>query len=141
MFTPTRIPGNKFKVNSGEKIFLIIVSFILFWIINSTSCTFQNEEDLLHDIKCDTINVSYNDLRYIFTGICSTCHNKEFTFRDGIIMDSYKSVVSSINTGLVQPALNHDAGLTPMPNGMAKLSDCDLNKIKAWIKAGLPENK
>ena len=143
MFTTTHKSGIKSKVNGKKKFFFILITslFILYLICNLNSCTSLNEEDILKDVKCDTIDVSYNELKYIFTGICSICHNEVSTFRAGIVMDSYKNVVSSINTGLVLPAINHADGVIPMPNGMAKLSDCDLAKINSWIKRGMPENK
>ena len=123
------------------KYYIVIVIFILYWICNSTSCTLQNEEDYLKDIICDTTDISYNDLTYIFTGTCTACHSELFTYRDGIKMDSYNNVKSSINTGLVWPSINHANGVPPMPGGMSKLSDCELDKIEAWINAGMPENK
>lgn len=131
----------KFKIYSKNKLFFISILFVVYWIINSTSCTFLNEEELFKDIECDTINVSYSDLTYIFTGICTNCHNEVFSYRDGIMMDSYIRVKSSINTGLVLPAINHAEGVPRMPNGMPKLSTCELDKIKAWINAGMVENK
>jgi cytochrome c5 len=123
------------------KYFIIVVFGIFYWICNSTSCTMQNEEDFLQANICDTIDVSYHDLTYIFTEICSACHSEVFTYRDGIKMDSYNRVKSSINTGLVLPAINQVNGVPPMPKGASKLSDCELDKIKAWINDGMPENK
>lgn len=118
-------------------IFLCLLSSSLFYFSN---CTFDNEEELLEDFVCDTTDVAYGDLTYIFSDICANCHNETFTYRDEIKMDTYENVKSSINTGLVWPAINHEEGVPPMPNGLPKLSDCDLNKIEAWIDAGMPEN-
>ena len=109
-------------------------------ILSFSHCTFDNEEELLEDFICDTTDVVYDDLTYIFSDICANCHNETFTYRDEIKMDTYENVKSSINTGLVWPAINHEEGVPPMPNGLPKLSDCDLNKIEAWIDAGMPEN-
>jgi len=119
------------------KMCLIAVSLFYF-----SNCTFDNEEELLEDFDCDTTDIVYNDLTYIFSDICSNCHNESFTLanRGNIKIDSYENVKSSINTGLVWPAINHEEGVPPMPNGLPKLSDCDLNKIDAWIDAGMPEN-
>lgn len=103
-----------------------------------SSCTFDNEEDFLKEYGCDTTNLVYNDLTYIFD-ICATCHNNVDTYRDGIEMDRYQSVKSSIETGLVLPAIKH-TGKYNMPDGLPKLSDCNISKIEAWINAGMPEN-
>ncbi|MCK9207345.1 MAG: hypothetical protein M0P66_09565 [Salinivirgaceae bacterium] len=101
-------------------------------------CTFQNEEDYFGETYCDTIDVSYEDLTYIFTDICATCHNSIITPRPDIVMDSYENVKASINTGLVLPAINH-SGDYKMPQGRDKLSTCDISKIEAWVNAGMPE--
>ena len=134
------IPKIRFQL-SGDIIFFLANIFILYWFGNLTSCTFLNEEDLLDGIQCDTIDVSYNELTYIFTGICTSCHSEVFTYRDGIKMDSYDNVRASINTGLVMPAIIHADGVPPMPKGMKKLTDCEISKIEAWINKGMPENK
>jgi hypothetical protein len=108
-------------------------------LIHFTSCTFDNEEDLLKDYICDTTDVIYNDLTFIFSDICAECHNKDDTYRGGIETDTYESVKSSINTGLVLPAIKHEGDYN-MPYQRAKLSDCNIKKIEAWINAGMPEN-
>ena len=82
---------------------IIIISFFSAFF---SSCTFDNEEDFLEDYICDTIDIVYTDLTYIFS-VCATCHSEAFTYRPGIEMDSYESVKSSINTGLVLPAIKH----------------------------------
>lgn len=102
------------------------------------SCTFDNEEDFLKNQICDTTDLVYNDLTHIFD-ICATCHNSTSTYRVGIEMDKYESVKASINTGLVLPAIKH-TGPYRMPDGLSKLSDCNISKIEAWINNGMPEN-
>ncbi|NOQ27715.1 MAG: hypothetical protein GQ564_20315 [Bacteroidales bacterium] len=121
------------------KYLVFIVFFVSFGLIYSTSCTFDNEEDLLKNFICDTNDIVYNDLTYIFTDICSVCHKEGDTERLGIEMDSYLSVKASMNTGLVLQAINH-TGPYKMPFQQAKLSDCDIDKIEAWVNADMPEN-
>lgn len=118
---------------------VFFVSFVSFCLIYSTSCTFDNEEDLLNNFICDTNDIVYSDLTYIFTDICAVCHKEGDTYRLGIEMESYVLVKSSINTGLVLPAINH-TGSFKMPFQQAKLPDCDIDKIEAWVNAGMPEN-
>jgi hypothetical protein len=124
-----------------ERFFIVIFSFVLYYICYFTSCTYISEEELLKDVPCDTTNISYNDLTYIFSGTCSTCHSTVFTYKPGIVMDTYTGVRTSIQTGLVLPAINHVDGVPPMPSGMPKLTACEINKIEAWVNAGMPENK
>lgn len=120
-------------------VFLVKLTMILLLIVGVSSCTFDNEEDLLEDFECDTTDIVYSDLTYIFSDICATCHSETFTYRASIKMDSYENVKSSINTGLVLPAIKH-TGPYKMPNGLPKLSDCDIQKIETWIDNGMPEN-
>jgi hypothetical protein len=117
-----------------------VFSLLIFlYIITTISCTFDNQEDLLEDFECDTIGIVYDDLTYIFTGICANCHNESLNYK-GIKMNSYQNVKTSVNTGRVWRAINHEDGIRPMPDGLPKLLECDLNKIGAWINAGMPEN-
>ncbi len=115
---------------------------ILLLVILITSCTFNNEEDYFNDANipevCDTLVTTYDSLAYIFSGICSQCHNSEETPRGGIEMDSYISVKSSINTGLVMPAIKHE-GRYKMPYNLPKLSSCEIQRIELWIEDGMPE--
>ena len=118
----------------------------LFFISALYSCTFQNEEDYFGEPICDStkinrdnLYVDYEDLTYIFTGICASCHNSETTLKPGIVMDTYEDVVKSINTGKVLPAIKH-VGSYKMPYNQAKLSDCEIQKITVWIEKGMPKN-
>lgn len=121
------------------KKYIIFLTIFLFYIFNlSTSCTYDSEEDLLEDYLCDTSNIRYNDLTYIFIDICAVCHDDNPP-RVGIKMNSYENVKTSINTGKVIPAIKH-TGPYKMPYGQSKLSECDIDKIEAWINAGMPEN-
>lgn len=117
-------------IMARKTIAFIIICFAL------ASCTFDNEQDYF-ELKCETENLTYDSLTYIF-GICSQCHNNASTYRTGIEMDTYESVVKSINTGLVIPAIKHE-GPYKMPYNLSKLPDCEIEKIEAWINDGMPE--
>lgn len=123
------------------------VVFVTISLFGSKSCTFENEEDYFGIPQCDTllvdrdtIEVYYNDLTYIFTNVCATCHNSTATYRPGIVMDSYENVVSSINTGKVIPAIQH-TGKYKMPYNLPKLQECEIQRIEVWIENGMPESK
>lgn len=119
---------------------VLYVSVVIALAIQISSCTFYNEEDYFPIDTCNVENITYSSLTYIFTGICAACHSESFTYRENIKMDSYENVVSSISTGPVWKAINHEEGVRAMPNGLPKLSDCEISKIGAWINAGMPEN-
>ncbi|MCG8410514.1 MAG: hypothetical protein MI739_04420 [Bacteroidales bacterium] len=114
-----------------------ISATIILSIFLSYSCTFDSEEEFFKNYYCDTTNITYNDLTYIFTDICAVCHSQTITYRDGILTDTYESTKLSIKTGLVIPSIKH-TGPYPMPYQQPKLSDCDITKIEAWINARFP---
>lgn len=101
------------------------------------NCTSDNEEDLVG--FCDTTNLKYSDLTYIFTNVCKACHSYELTYREGILFEDYQTTKASVNTGLVLPAIKHE-GPYKMPFELPKLDDCDIDKIETWINNGMPEN-
>lgn len=113
---------------------LIIALFLWF-----SSCTFQNEETYFEDTICDTTNLTYSDIRPIFTDNCMSCHNSTFTQREGIELDTYENTVNSINTGLVLPAIKHEGDFN-MPANQPQLPDCLILKIETWVNNQMPEN-
>ncbi|MFA6402390.1 MAG: hypothetical protein WCX31_12325 [Salinivirgaceae bacterium] len=113
---------------------LVILMFLLLW-----GCTFNSEEEYFEKTECDTTGLVYEDLTYIFTDVCARCHYQGNPYRSDIVMDSYEAIKTSINTGLVIPAIHHEGDLTPMPYKEPKLSDCNRDKIEAWVEAGMPK--
>lgn len=126
------------SLNNKNQKLTIISLFFTAAIFLSTSCEFKNEEELYGNV-CDTLNMNYGKVKNIFNNNCSSCHNSGATSKEPIRLDTYNNVKNSINTGLVIKAITHSADITPMPYGGNKLSDCDINKIKAWINNGMPE--
>lgn len=119
-------------------IFISILSIII------VGCTFHNEEDYFEVQACDstnvdkdTINVVFDDLAYIFSETCLSCHNSGFSYEPGIVFDSYDDVVNSINTGKVIPAIKHET--VQMPKDQAKLSNCNIQLIEIWVERGMPK--
>lgn len=116
-----------------------------FMALLGSSCTFKNEEEYFGPAVCDsslvlrdTVMVDYQNLSYIFTGICAQCHNSIQTPRPAIKMDTYENVVASINTGKVLPAIRHE-GKYRMPYNQPKLSDCEIQRIQIWIDRNMPK--
>ena len=77
----------------------------------------------------------------IFSAHCRSCHgsgtyqtlggSRDFSSYQGI-----KNQPASLLIGCIEQQPGYD----PMPKGGAKLSDCDIARIKAWIAAGQPNN-
>ena len=93
-------------------------------------------------------NCSVADVRYstTITGIInsngclsSNCHGGANP-PSGFKLTDYNSVKAKVTDGRLFGALNHSSGFSPMPKDAGKLSQCDINKVKAWIDAGAPNN-
>lgn len=112
---------------------LILAVFILPFAFIVTSC--GDDED-----SCDTSGVTYtNSIGTILNANCATagCHDSGNV--NGSLA-SYDDAVFFVSFGRTLGAINHDTGFEPMPypTGADKLSDCNIDKIEAWINASTP---
>jgi mono/diheme cytochrome c family protein len=90
--------------------------------------------------SCDTANMTYStDIKPILQANCYSCHGNG-NAEGGRSLGSYESVKDAVEDGNLIGTITHAAGYPPMPQGGAKLSDCDINKIKAWINSGSSNN-
>lgn len=90
---------------------------------------------------CDTTIVTYtDDIASILNNSCTAagCHNSGSNVGS---LANFEDAVFFASFGRIGGAINHDTGFEPMPypTGAAKLSDCNIDKIEAWIAAGTPE--
>ena len=77
----------------------------------------------------------------IFDAHCRECHasNVASTLGGGNVFGDYQSIKrypAASLLGSIENAPGYDA----MPKGRAKISACDIERIKAWMAAGQPEN-
>lgn len=112
-------------------------------IILATGCSKKSEDQLSTPTTpsdCDTVNMTYSsDVKPILEANCYSCHGNGNT-NGGVTLDSYASVNSFAGSGDLIGVITHASGYPPMPEGGAKLSDCDINKIKDWINRGATNN-
>lgn len=88
---------------------------------------------------CNTQNVTYSQtLQPIFQKNCVGCHNQS-TASGGKSLDTYAAAKSVAAGGKLYLSVSRQAGATPMPPGDLKLSDCEIQQIKAWIDNGTPQ--
>ena len=90
----------------------------------------------------DTTPVTYSQvISPIFDANCRACHGATVYKTDGGGNDysTYQGIKNQSAT-LILGCIQHQPGFDPMPKGRAKISDCDIAKIKAWIEAGQPNN-
>ena len=123
-------------MNRAKSISVIALILVL------SGCYFDKEDQLypMSTTGCDTTNVTYTaTIKPILDNSCaiSGCLDAQ-TKSFGHDLSSYNGSVAS-SQGRLLGAINQQNGFIAMPKGMAKLSDCDISKITAWINAGTPQ--
>ena len=117
--------------------------------VSIIACTNESKENLTPDTSgtgCDTTNITYTSyVKGIMDASCATsgCHDAS-TKSGSIDLSNYAGVKATAvtvahNTSLLLGAINHEDNFSAMPENAAKLSDCTILKITAWVNAGEPE--
>jgi hypothetical protein len=105
-----------------------------------TGCYYDKESELYPSTTCgDTVLVTYTQsIVPIMVANCNVCHSAVVA-SGGVVTDSYSPLTVVAGNGALWASVNHENAF-PMPQGLDKLSVCDLTKIKKWIDAGYPNN-
>lgn len=108
------------------------------------ACSKENEQNLTPPVigvpACDTVNIKLAaNVAPILNTYCYNCHGNGRA-QGGVKLDVYAELKLWVNSGDLLGAITHATGYSPMPKGGSKLSDCDINKIKAWINRGALNN-
>lgn len=106
-----------------------------------SSCTYRKTEVIPAGSNCDTTGLSYKkDIVPILTSNCYACH-KSPDPPSGLALDNLSAIQSYALTpnhklsGMIQ----QKPGYLPMPQN-GRMSDCNINKVVAWINAGAKDN-
>ena len=91
--------------------------------------------------QCDTTNVTYSGyIAPLLAANCVGCHSGAFP-SGSILLNTHASVQTVALNGRLIGAITWANGFVRMPQGATtKLSDCKINKIKAWINDGALNN-
>ena len=123
----------------------LLLSVVVFGILTLwTSCYYDNVQDLYpNNQDCDTTNVTYSKtIAPITSANCNVCHSGA-TPQKNVTTDSWQGLsavaVDGLNSQLWR-AVSHQPGITWMPYQNGTLSNCDLAKIRVWLRAGAPNN-
>lgn len=104
------------------------------------SCHYNVEEELYETIDCITTDISYaQDILPILELDCFGCHSTEADFGN-VTLEGYSQISQYVSDGSLLGSVSYDGGFSPMPKGGAKLLDCEIAKIDAWIIDGAPNN-
>lgn len=120
---------------------------VLFFTLFLSACYYDNigelhpEAGLTPDCDPDTTSVTYTkDIKPLLLNNCGSdnngCHNAGNT-TSLVSLSTYDDVSAVVSTGQLIGSITHDPNYKPMPNAGDKLSDCKINKVKAWINQGL----
>ncbi|HFA51409.1 MAG TPA: hypothetical protein ENJ95_20545 [Bacteroidetes bacterium] len=98
--------------------------------------------------SCNTDNITYTNTieKIIADAGCAQmgCHASGSMLGSGSLAN-YDDAKEFVNKGRILGALRREDNFAEMPrdpatgNAAAKLADCDIDKIEAWITAGAPE--
>ncbi len=132
-------PEKRMPPPPNEPLLPAQVQLIKLWIEqgaqNTTNC----------EVSCDTALVRYSiEIKTILDRSCRGCHG-EINPSSGINLYDYTTIsqlaLDGLHTyGTLLSAVMHEGGASPMPKGGDKLPDCDINKFRAWVNRGAPNN-
>lgn len=129
-------PDKRMPEPPNEKLTTDQISILAKWIL-------QGAKDLSCDETvggCDTTLVSYSTfVAPVLKTNCVGCHSGAAP-SGNISLTSHAAVQSLAFNGRLLGAITWAFGYQPMPKGTNKLSDCKINKIKAWINDGAQNN-
>jgi hypothetical protein len=130
-----------------SRYFLIIFSVIV--LLGFQQCSSDGKDITLPDDSntpdCDVSNVTFSGTVWpIISSNCTSCHSGTSP-NGGVRLESFATIkvqasIPAGSYGSLYGAISHNSGNNPMPRNANKLSDCDIQLIKAWIDAGMPNN-
>lgn len=108
-------------------------------------CYYDSAEGLYGVKACSTTNVTYaNGISDVISrNACLGCHTG-VSPAGSFKLETYADVKAKAlelrsGTSVLLGALQHLPNFVPMPQGLSQISQCDINKIQAWINAGAPQ--
>lgn len=93
--------------------------------------------------QCDTSVVKFSvEVKNILIANCYTCHGVAVAnvSGGGISLETYNNVKSWAQPGILLNNIEQNPGSNPMPKSASKLSNCDIAKIRTWIRNGMLNN-
>lgn len=123
-----RMPSGKPPLPAAQ------INLIQTWILQGAKNNACNE----NYAACDTLSVKYSTfIQPLIQSKCQGCHSGA-TAQGGVDLSAYQNVKTLAQNGRLYGSVTRISNW--MPNGGAKLDDCTLAKMKAWINAGALNN-
>ena len=100
----------------------------------------QGAKNLTCDGVCDSTQTSFkSNILPILTLQCKGCHSGTAASGGGILLSTYAEIKKYADNGALLGSLVHAIGYSAMPKN-GKLPDCDISKIRSWIRQGKLNN-
>ncbi|MGE5520696.1 MAG: hypothetical protein ACM3VS_12265 [Candidatus Dadabacteria bacterium] len=118
----------------GSMMVVIIIAALL------NSCYYDHASEIYPSVTCVVTNVTYSVTvaEIMNRNGCNNCHSGNNP-SGGFVLNSYAAVKNKVSDGRLWGSINHLPGYVAMPQGSNKMSQCDINKIKAWIDTNTPQ--
>ena len=115
----------------------LLVGVLGLFLLNS--CYYDSEEELYG--TCNTTNITYsqNITNIFLNNSCMNCHGNPTSNGAPFSLVTYADVKAQVDAGRLLGAINHELGFAPMPKDAPKMSQCDIDKVTAWVAAGSPQ--
>ena len=106
----------------------------------AVGCTYSHGDPVPCDASAQTATYAAV-ISPIFDAQCRECHasNVAATLGGGTDFGDYLAIKNYPSANLLG-SIEHAPGYDAMPKGRAKISECDIERIKAWMAAGELEN-
>lgn len=117
--------------------YLVSITFLALLL---SGCYYDKEEYLYPDqAGCDTVSVTYAaNILPILNGKCIACHGSGSP-SSGIDLSTREKLVPYANNGHLMGTITWATNFSKMPQGGAKLTNCEINKFSRWIHLGMPQ--
>lgn len=123
----------------------VLAIFLIASTIVIASCYYDKEELLYHNTGNQSCTDTAGVISYaqkivpLLQQHCYGCHNGDFP-SGSISMGTYATDKAIGQNGSLYGSISHASGYSPMPKSASKMSNCQIEVVKKWIDAGMPDN-
>lgn len=119
-----------------------IIPFVLMLTVVAIGVSCGDKEEPPTDPTCETEGLTYTNFAAgLLNSNCATsgCHNADASDNGTFQMHNYEAAFAAVGFGRIVGAINWEDGFSNMPKGGEQLSDCNIEKMEAWIASGAAE--
>ena len=125
-----------------------LIKFLIFCCISVVVGCSYHKSDIEYPLStCDTTIIGYRaEITQILDKYCKDCHAPQnYASISNQNLYDFKTIHElatdgKFAKGTLLTAVLQTGEVTPMPFNRLKISDCDIDKIRAWVNRGAPDN-